>query len=604
MKEILKIAYVWLLKLLTFFTTNPLELFCQFPLMVVNLMASLTAQEEYGKVPSHSFYADDLMIFCKGKLSGIKALKDLFNLYALESGQVINNSKSTIFYGSITQGSIFIYFWPVALLKDIEKSVGNFIWGEDIDKRKLVTTSWKKICRPFSQGGLNLRSLSKLNKATNLKLCWNLINSHCSWAKLLKDRVVRGKRIIQHLISSSIWSSIRDEFEVIMANSIWLIGNGEEVNFCNDNWCGIPLSEHFNIPPHISHLLSSKAKVIWTPDIPPSKSLFAWRLMHGKVPTDENLMIRGCCIPSMCNLCNSHEESSFHLFFECAYAIRLWSWLIGCLNMVLHFTMDDMWKLCDLNWSPQCKVTVTATIINLINTIWFVRNQARYNNKITSWRSTISMIIANTSLTGNNTSKPSSNSIRDFTFLKMFRICIHHPKVPIVKEIFWQPPLVNWFKCNIDGASCGNPGNASCGGILRDSNANFIYAFSEPLGVNSSYYAELCGAMQAIEIAFQKGWSNIWLETNSTLVVTAFKNPAKPVAWPFRNRWENVLVMARSLNFIVSHICREGNEVADLLANHGLSLGSLTCWSDSPLFISECLKKNKLGMPSFRLCSS
>jgi hypothetical protein len=26
--------------------------------------------------------------------------------------------------------------------------------------------------------------------------------------------------------------------------------------------------------------------------------LFVWRLMHGKVPTDENLMARGCYIPS------------------------------------------------------------------------------------------------------------------------------------------------------------------------------------------------------------------------------------------------------------------------------------------------------------------
>ncbi|GAU28119.1 hypothetical protein TSUD_295560 [Trifolium subterraneum] len=435
------------------------------------------------RVPSHSFYADDLMIFCKGKLSGLKALKDLFNLYALESGQVIMNSKSTIFSGSITKG--------------------------------------------------------------RLALIVQLLNFNIAWKAYLLSIVGR-----------------------VQLDLYW-------------------------------------AKVIWTPDIPPSKSLFAWRLMHGKVPTDENLMIRGCCIASMCNLCNSHEESSFHPFFECAYAIRLWSWLASCLNIVLQFTtIDDMWKLCDLNWSPQCKVTVTAAIINLFNTIWFVRNQARYNNKVTSWRSAISMIIANTSLTGNNTCKPSSNSIRDFTFLKMFRICIHHPKVPILKEILWQPPLVNWFKCNIDGASCGNPGNASCGGIFTDSNANFIYAVSEPLGVAFSYFAELCGAMQAIEIAFQRGWSNIWLETDSTLVVTAFKNPAKPVAWQLRNRWKNVLVMARSLNFIVSHICREGNEVAGLLANHGLSLGSLTYWSDSPLFISECLKKNKLGMPSFRVCSS
>jgi hypothetical protein len=57
-------------------------------------------------VPSHTFYADDLMIFCKGKLSGLNALKSLFDSYAVESGQIINNSKSTIYSGSITPGRL------------------------------------------------------------------------------------------------------------------------------------------------------------------------------------------------------------------------------------------------------------------------------------------------------------------------------------------------------------------------------------------------------------------------------------------------------------------------------------------------------------------
>jgi hypothetical protein len=57
-------------------------------------------------VPSHTFYADDLMIFCKGKLSGLKALKSLFEVYASESGQRINNTKSSIYSGSITQGRL------------------------------------------------------------------------------------------------------------------------------------------------------------------------------------------------------------------------------------------------------------------------------------------------------------------------------------------------------------------------------------------------------------------------------------------------------------------------------------------------------------------
>ncbi|KAK2426577.1 hypothetical protein QL285_025231 [Trifolium repens] len=41
------------------------------------------------------------------------------------------------------------------------------------------------------------------------------------------------------------------------------------------------------------------AKSIWSPDIQPSKSLFVWRLMHNKVPTDENLMLRGCALRTL-----------------------------------------------------------------------------------------------------------------------------------------------------------------------------------------------------------------------------------------------------------------------------------------------------------------
>jgi len=68
---------------------------------------------------------------------------------------------------------------------------------------------------------------------------------------------------------------------------------------------------------------------------------------------------------------------------------------------------------------------------------------------------------------------------------------------------------LNWTKCNIDGASNGNPGLASCGGVFRDNNADFLGCFAEPLGIKSSYQAELCGAMRAIEITFEKHWRNL-----------------------------------------------------------------------------------------------
>jgi hypothetical protein len=96
------------------------------------------------------------------------------------------------------------------------------------------------------------------------------------------------------------------------------------------------------------------------------------------------------------------------------------------------------------------------------------------------------LIISNTALSGNNTKKSSSNSIRDFSFLKFFGITIHHPLAMVIKEIILQPPLVSWIKCNIDGASSGNPGIASCGGVFRDSDAEFLLAFAEPLALQEN----------------------------------------------------------------------------------------------------------------------
>jgi len=58
----------------------------------------------------------------------------------------------------------------------------NFIWSGDASKRKLVTVAWKKICKPYEEGGMGLRNLISLNEAFNLKLCWDLMQSEEDWA--------------------------------------------------------------------------------------------------------------------------------------------------------------------------------------------------------------------------------------------------------------------------------------------------------------------------------------------------------------------------------------------------------------------------------------
>jgi hypothetical protein len=87
-------------------------------------------------------------------------------------------------------------------------------------------------------------------------------------------------------------------------------------------------------------------------------------------------------------------------------------------------------------------------------------------------------------------------------------------------------------------------------------------------------------------------------------VVLAFKNNKSSVPWNLRNRWHNAMLLYRQMNCIVSHIYREGNQVVDSLANYGCLISSFTSWQVVPDFVIDSFVKNKLGIPSFRICNS
>jgi hypothetical protein len=199
---------------------------------------------------------------------------------------------------------------------------------------------------------------------------------------------------VAYHIYSSLWSSMKSEYSLITDNSSWLMGNGENIYFWSDSWCGMTIGERLNVPPPIVAQLSSRvsdfitdhkwcipstlqamfphliqvldqivipkvhledklvwkhtstgcmslkeayfhksqpgqrihwAKNIWSPDIPPSKSMMAWRFMHDRLPTDEKMKERGNNMVSMCTNCKSAEETSTHLFLQCSFASKLWN---------------------------------------------------------------------------------------------------------------------------------------------------------------------------------------------------------------------------------------------------------------------------------------
>jgi hypothetical protein len=62
------------------------------------------------------------------------------------------------------------------------------------------------------------------------------------------------------------------------------------------------------------------------------------------------------------------------------------------------------------------------------------------------------------------------------------------------------------------------------------------------------------------------------------------------------------MFMLKQMNCVIIHIYRDGKQVADMLANHGLSIASIAFWNDPSLFITDCVNRNKLVIRSFRLC--
>jgi hypothetical protein len=470
--------------------------------------------------------------------------------------------------------SITTYSLPVSLIKELERYMRNFIWSGDLMVRKNVTFSWSKVCSPIAEGGLGIRSLSAINKASNLKLFWELLNSDNQWANLLRSRVVRRNGYIKHHIFSSLSNGIKEQGQIIEQNPRWLVGNGNKINFWLHNWSGTTIADYLQIPHHLHSPLHSTvadfiinhqwcvpldlqlvfptlspyllqftiplevkddqllwihsthgdltlkdaysfvalpgtsvswAKSIWNVAIPPSKSFMVWRLFHHKMPTDEILSARGIQLPSMCCFCNKESETTSHLFLHCQFSLALWNWLSAIVNHGIDLSsLTTLWKVTNGNWNPQCRISITAAVIFILNAIWFCRNNLRFNNIKPNFNSITSNIIANVSLVGNCTKLAVGPAISDFEILNFFKIDIHQPGPPKVIEVLWSPPLVGWYKCNTDGTSLGNTGAAACGGLFRNHRSEFIGGFAQSLGIASSLVAEIMGVILAIECAFDR----------------------------------------------------------------------------------------------------
>jgi len=142
----------------------------------------------------------------------------------------------------------------------------------------------------------------------------------------------------------------------------------------------------------------------------------------------------------------------------------------------------------------------------------------------------------------------------------------------------WIAPPKHSYKLNFDGASKGNPGVAGFGGILRNHDGIPLQVYFGNIGLDTNNSAELEGLWKGLLLPGKLSLQPLIVEGDSQILInmaTRIQNgsQARKVASSWRlearlNAIEQELRKNRAISF--NHIRREGNKVADLLANIGV----------------------------------
>ncbi|KAK3225126.1 hypothetical protein Dsin_004988 [Dipteronia sinensis] len=162
------------------------------------------------------------------------------------------------------------------------------------------------------------------------------------------------------------------------------------------------------------------------------------------------------------------------------------------------------------------------------------------------------------------------NCVDDLLILHRFCLSGRPGKAPVIRSVVWSPPVPGWIKVNTDGAALGSPGVSGCGGVFLTYRSFVKACFAVPLGQVFAFEAELHAASLAINYAWNLGWHRIWLESDSSYVVQLLSIRSDQVTWRVRQAWQRCIHQISYMEFQVSHLFREGNQVADALSKHAL----------------------------------
>ncbi|XP_074283015.1 uncharacterized protein LOC141607562 [Silene latifolia] len=360
--------------------------------MLSRLLRSLPRHEGVSYHPkcvqlnlTHLIFADDLLVFTRGDLPSVKAVADCLALFDDLSGLQANPAKTSLYFGGVNQnvkklilestgllrgssysdtwGSLFLMqgksnlinsvifglnnFWgasvllPKGIIKKLDKLCKDFLWGIEDGHRRHVFMSWKAICQPRREGGIGIKEILGWNCAQMMKWILKLMYTpECLWSKWVHKYILKGEDFWHAQTSIShfwYWNNV-DKIKNFLVSRA---GSPEQgvawIHCCSANGA-------FSTNRMYHFLRDDATNVPWYNTVydracVPRHSFMAVLSILHKLPTTEQLVARGICIPNRCVLCERQSEDVGHLFFTCYFSSIVWQHVADWLALD-YFSLD------------------------------------------------------------------------------------------------------------------------------------------------------------------------------------------------------------------------------------------------------------------------
>lgn len=368
--------------------------------------------------------------------------------------------------------------------------------------------------------------------------------------------------------------------------------------------------------------------LFWTPCLTPTTSIFLWRLVLNRLPVDQKLQSRGISLASKCWCCpnqsplrasspfsalvvfsppSSAVESIEHIFFLSSVARRVWEHFYEIFGFTPPHTVHipqilHYWRLFASHTLTRCTHITTIVPCLILWFLWTARNDSKHRGIFVRSDTIIYRVVRQVRLLHH------CRLLSSESWMGLFHVAASlglfyssSPPRPPPLPIVWLPPDPGWVKLNTDGAFRMSTLDSGMGGVVRDHHGEVLFAFHEHGSVSSSISVELAALLSGLSHTIRLGHTRMWIEVDALLVVQLLSH-SDAGHWSIQGFLTSIRNVLSSVEFRISHVHREGNTVADALANLGCQTEVARSFPPAvlPRQILTLARLDQMGWPSFR----